>query len=207
MKDTLNNLVLKGSQPLKVPWWLEEAYNSVEENVRCRINYYRFLHHVMLRFKPKVAIELGVEFGMASAYMALAAETYGGLVIGIDHNFHEIPGKIISKHCKNYTFIQSDTLKAEDMVLSLFPKDDKHPIGLLFQDSSHHYDASVKEWEIYSKYLCEDALWICDDITPAFKTPEESRGMVDYFEERPGKKVLYPGILHHGNTIGVIWKE
>ena len=77
-------------------------------------------------------------------------------------------------------------------------------IGVVFQDSSHHYAPSCSEWMLYSRFLAENAIWVCDDITPAFQTPDEPKGMVDYFQERPGQKKLYPDVLHKGNTVGVI---
>lgn len=68
-------------------------------------------------------------------------------------------------------------------------------LGVVFQDSSHHYEASRKEWNLYSQLLDENAIWIADDITKDFwdkNIDPPGKGMVQYFEELPGEKRLYP---------------
>lgn len=55
--------------------------------------------------------------------------------------------------------------------------------------------------------LGSPAIWICDDITPAFHDPlidPPGKGMVQYFEALPGDKRLYENVLHFGNTQGII---
>ena len=80
-------------------------------------------------------------------------------------------------------------------------------IGIVFQDSSHHYNISKLEWELYQPLLDENAIWICDDIISAFhdtRVDPPGKGMVEYFNELPGEKKLYPNTLHAGNAVGVI---
>lgn len=159
------------------------------------------MYHLLLWHQPRIALEIGVEAGTASAYMAMAAQTYDGMVIGIDLNdFSHKPGN-------NYYFIKGDST-----TITVFNKvfhfvQEIGPVGVVYQDSSHHYLESIKEWELYSQLLGKDAIWICDDITPAFHDPKidpPGKGMVQYFEQLPGDKRLFPMVLHRGNTQGII---
>jgi predicted O-methyltransferase YrrM len=170
-----------------------------------RMNYYKFLNHLVREQQPAVAVELGVEFGLASAHMASAAYEYGGKVIGVDRNRHEVPERIIPETWPNtYTFIHGDTILAADLVEAVVAH--SGPIGVLFQDSSHHYAPSCQEWDRYRPLMAKGGIWICDDITPAFyEEGVDEKSMVAYFKERPGRyKMLFPNVLHYGNTVGVI---
>lgn len=198
----IDDLVERSRWPLNDTWLegLQEQYGE-------RHNYYRFLYHLLLARRPKVALEIGTYFGIGSAYMAAAAASYGGVVIGLDLNGHELTNKLIQERYGNYHFIQGDSTKIEtygqvwDLVSLL------GPIGVVYQDSSHHYRASCHEWELYTRFLDQGAVWVCDDITPAFHDPNidpPGLGMVQYFEGLPGQKKLYKDVLHFGNTQGVI---
>ena len=182
---------------------IEQYYGSISPN----LNYYRFLYGLVTLCKPKLALEIGVELGLASAHMASAAAGYGGHVVGVDHNFHHVPGRMIGETYGNYDFVVGDSLAVETVsrVKDLVAR--YGPIGVVYQDSSHHYAASIGEWETYSTLLGEGAIWVCDDITPSFHDPKidpPGKGMVQYFDGLPGEKMLIPDILHTGNTIGVV---
>lgn len=121
--------------------------------------------------------------------MTMAAEQHDGFVIGIDIN------KVIRKPSSNYYFIEGDStnISTWNKVLSFCEENGK--IGVVFQDSSHHYNASRKEWEMYSQLLDKNAIWVADDISPSFHDPlvdPPGKSMVQYFEELPGEKRLYP---------------
>lgn len=166
-----------------------------------RRNYYRFLYHLISWRRPAVALEIGVESGLASAYMTRAAAEYGGHVIGIDLNG---PGRSL----ENYHFIQGNSTSMEVFSQVRDLVNEFGPIGVVFQDSSHHYQASKEEWRLYSQFLDSQAIWICDDITPSFHDPRidpPGCDMPKYFSELPGDKRLYTDVLHFGNTQGIIW--
>lgn len=170
-------------------------------------NYYKFLYGLVLMREPKIALELGVEWGLASAHMAAAAWHYGGHVVGVDRTIHQISGREIYVTYGNYTFMIGET--TEQQVLEDIAEfvEVVGPIGVVYQDSSHHYAESIAEWEAYAPMLDKGAIWVCDDITPSFHDPKvdpPGKGMVQYFDQLPGTKKLYPDILHKGNTIGVI---
>lgn len=152
-----------------------------------------------------MALEIGTESGMASAYMCCATrENNIGQVIGID--FENVPIEVMEIY-NNFHFIHADSTSIRTFVKVSAMVQDYGKIGIVYQDSSHHYLASKKEWEFYSGLLAPDAIWICDDVTPAFFDPlvdPPNCGMVQYFDELPGDKRLYPDVLHRGNTQGVV---
>ena len=169
------------------------------------IKYYRFLYHLVRWRRPKLAVEIGIEIARGSYYMTLAAKEYGGQVIGIDIQ-NTIDG-LYPPLKKYYHFLGMDsTTPATERALNKLIK--KYgPIGVVFQDSSHHYYASQKEWNTIYPLLDENAIWVCDDITPAFHDPlvdPPNTSMVTYFKERPGDKRLYPDVLHWGSVIGIV---
>jgi predicted O-methyltransferase YrrM len=167
-----------------------------------RFNYYTFLNRVVQERKPRIALEIGVEYGIGSAHMCAAAESYDGLVIGIDLKWHVVPSHQLQKRY-NYIFLEDDSLDAFHSVEKCV--DHYGKIGVVFQDSSHHYAISVEEWKLYSQLLDENAIWICDDIaSDFFEAGVDEKSMVGYWDELPGAKKLYPDILHYGNTVGIM---
>lgn len=157
-------------------------------------------------FKPKVCLEIGVEAGITSAYMCEAAKSYGGLVIGIDHR-HDTSrlATVILPTEYYYIYILDDSRDAIRKVKAIIDTLGPKPIGMVYQDSSHHYQASIDEWNLYSPLV--SGLWICDDITSAFHDPKvdpPGMGMVQYWEGLPGEKRLFENVLHYGNTQGIV---
>ena len=167
-----------------------------------RRNYYRFLYHLARWRMPYTVLEIGVESGFASAYLSVATVGYGGHVIGIDHeDKRSVPIQ------GNYHFIPADSTDMRTWIKVGAMVQDYGKIGIVYQDSSHHYEASLKEWNLYSGLMDYNAIWICDDITPAFFDPKidpPGMGMVQYFEQLPGEKRLYKDMLHFGNTQGIV---
>jgi cephalosporin hydroxylase len=202
-KNDIDRLVAMSYAPIN-DWWLDqEIWPRVSTFASARIRYYRFLYHLVRVLKPEVCIELGVEYGGASAHMARAAQVYGGIVIGVDHNKHELPDRVIPRMCENYVYEVNDTLSAWGL-LNTWDGVRGH-VGLVFQDSSHHYAPSVEEFELYSQFLAPGAVWVCDDITKDFfEEGVDEFDMVKYFDDLPGEHIKIPDVLHIGNTIGVI---
>lgn len=202
--DDIDALVIKAQTPLNNPW-LDFLTEQVYESVSVRLIYYRFLYHLLMLRKPLVTLELGVEFGIASAYMVEAAKTYGGVVVGIDINWNNIPGEYVATRCGNYEYITGDTLTSFPLVQMNYAE----KIGVVFQDSSHHYNASIAEWESYSTILDTNAVWVCDDIAASFHDPlvdPPGKSMLEYFHSRPGEKELYRNLYGKGvdNAIGIV---
>lgn len=193
----------------KIEQWIEEAKT---EDVRPELlarqihssghpdPYYNFLKRLAIEADdPGVFLEIGVYYGCVAAHLA----TIGTLLTHVGLDINPIP---FSDH--RSIMIRGDSvgvcengLPTHEVVKRIAEK--CGGVQFVFQDSSHHYDESVKEWELYSPLVRKGGLWISDDITPAFKLPEEPKGMVEYWNELPGDKRLYSD-LHIGSTIGVI---
>jgi cephalosporin hydroxylase len=165
-----------------------------------RHEYYRFFHHMVAEMKPKVALEIGIDHGHTLAHMAAAnADT---MVIGIDKRdncANKMPKYPNAQIYYDNSLGKGTETFIEDMVYKY------GKIGIVFQDSSHHYNDSHAEFEIYSKYLDKNAIWCVDDVLDVFHDPNvdpPGKSMVEYFDELPGRKKTYEG-LHHGSVIGV----
>lgn len=203
----IDNLVARSANPYSVAdIWLDKYVAQYMDHVIQRLNYYRFLYLLVEQVHPDMAVEIGVEFGCASAHMAAAAYQYRGHVVGIDPNHHHGPAIQITSHVGDvYHFIQGRSV--DEPVLERMADEVQRygRIGVLFQDSSHHYAESVQEWTAYKDLLAPGAIWVCDDITPAFFEPGvDEKSMEEYWWELPGQKRQYPDALHKGNTIGVM---
>ena len=205
--EDIKRLVAKGGRGAN-PWsqpMLGRLIDKFYPHINTCLNYYKFLYYMVAEMKPAVAVEIGVEFGVASAHMCAAAHAYGGKVIGIDKNSLKVCEKEIHQAWPGiYTFIHGDSTQVSDLVEAMVDKHGK--IGVLFQDSSHHYAPSCLEWDLYSPLMAEGGVWVCDDVTPAFfEYGVDEKSMVEYFDERPARhKMKYPNVLHYGNTVGVI---
>lgn len=198
----IESLIQFSQQPL-TNIWLENLQVQFNQNE----NYYRFLYHLTLTRQPKVVLEIGTYEGVGTAHLCAAAFTYGGQVIGIDLNVHGTIRDDIPIRYNNLHFIQGDSTKAETYGQVYQLVEDYGHIGIVYQDSSHHYEASCQEWAMYTRLLDNDAIWVCDDITPSFfdsLIDPPGMGMVQYFRGLPGQKRLYKDVLHYGNTQGVV---
>lgn len=158
--------------------------------------YHKFLYFLAKNLKPKICLEIGTWHGVGAYHMSCAAPT---IAIDIHKPFY----------ADKFHYVQgnSTTQTVKEAVKKYVQKHGK--IGLVFQDSSHHYLSSKKEWEIYSEMCDTDAVWVCDDIEDAFydeKVDPPGKGMVQYFEELPGEKKLYCGMHGKTNKTGVVIK-
>jgi len=191
--EGIDNFIVLSENPCnKYLEYLQEWFGTKEL-------YYRFLYYLILYTRPKVCLEIGIENGVASAHMCAAAKHYEGRIIGVD--IRKPPFDLTSPY-GNYNFIHLDSANAGSWVKAI--TDNYGKIGVVFQDSSHHYKRSCVEWNIYSEFLDKNAVWVCDDITEDFyRSGLDEKSMVGYFEERPGKKRVYDN-LHKGSKVGVI---
>lgn len=172
------------------------AARSIASNSRVD-PYYSFLRRLVIDTKPKgVFLEIGCYQGVVAAYIADARGWHDHQYIGIDIN----PVPFSDQNC---VFIQENASRWDVACKVSEMANMCGEVFAIFQDSSHHYADSVREWELYSPMIRKGGLWICDDITPAFRTPEEPKGMVEYFDELPGEKRLYDD-LHIGSRIGIV---
>jgi len=198
----IDHLVNLSQNPL-TDSWLEQLQTEYDQHE----NYYRFLYHLTLARQPKIVLEIGTFQGVATAHLCAATSTYGGQVIGLDLNQHHTTKELIPQYYDNLHFIEGDSTKAEVYGKVYELVEEYGRIGLVYQDSSHHYEASCQEWAMYTRLLDNEAIWVCDDITPAFWDPlidPPGKGMVQYFDTLSGNKRLYKDVLHYGNVMGIL---
>ncbi len=156
-----------------------------------RHKYYRFFYHMVKQTKPLLAVELGIDHGHTIVHMAAANSDTR--VIGIDKNMQCGDGNVYRRflNCEVYYLNSLDT----DDLMSHFVGE-YGLIGVVFQDTSHKPDESLAEFEIYNKYLDDNAIWVVDDVI------DTNEGMGKYFAGLPGRKHLYNN-LHHETVMGV----
>ena len=188
----IKKLIRKSQKPLKskkleaLALSTGDKYNHV---------YYRFLYHLSNFLSPSVCLELGAWLGVGAKHLAKGCPT--ATVIAVD--IHEIRFKNKNIHFVDGNSTWPTTLEK----IKGYGK-----IDILYQDSSHHYEASVREWEMYSPLMSDGGVWVCDDIGPTFydrAMDPENCSMVEYFEQIPMKeKKLYKDVLHKGCSQGII---
>ncbi len=155
--------------------------------------YYRFLQVLAQNIHPDLSVELGVSGGGGSLHLALGWSA--GWVLGIDKvNDHPANIDYILNRCANFHFrIGDSTEEALETV---------QPVDILFIDTTHTYDQTMKEYNAWKPMLSDRAFILLDDL---FR-PE---GMEQAWEEMPEPK-LRLDMLHdgaeNGGGFGVVWK-
>lgn len=152
--------------------------------------YYNFMALLAQCYDIGAFLEIGCYLGGASAHISSITDKKS---IAIDKKPIWLPYDSF----KFYHGLSSDYDAVE-----FVKKESGGKLFAVFQDSSHFYEDSKTEWGLYSPFVVPGGLWICDDITPAFKD-DKGKTMVEYFEELPGDKRLYEN-LHIGSTIGIV---
>ncbi len=160
--------------------------------------YYNLLRRLCMAVKePGVFLEIGCYHGTVAAHVADAFGYHNHEYLGVDVN--EVPF-IPHPACR---FIQGDSTDAQVCSQVKAFAETHGGIFCVFQDSSHHYEASVAEWALYSPLVRPGGLWLADDITPAFQRPGlDAKSMVGYWDDLPADKKTYDH-LHIGSRIGV----
>lgn len=159
--------------------------------------YFTFFRNLAKFVKPRgVFLEIGSYHGVVAAHFCEDAALHNHVMAGIDLN--DVP----------FSHPRFRFFKGDSKALGTFADvkefaDANGGIYAVFQDSSHHYEASVLEWRLYSPLVRPGGIWVADDLTPAFQLPTEPKGQVEYFDELPGDKRLYQK-LHFGSTMGIV---
>ncbi len=152
--------------------------------------YYRFLKLLAAEFKPQLSVELGVSGGGGSLHLALG-NPYG-TVIGIDYQADHVERiKYIEDNYPNFEFMLHDSTTAAPKVFEKYGK-----IDILFIDTDHTYDTTVREYKAWKPYLSDTAIILLDDL--------DRDGMTKAFNEIEGYKVVYP-FLNYGHGFGVVY--
>ena len=125
------------------------------------VPYNRFLHALVKRYQPEVALECGSYLGTASAHMATANRNTDVFSIDIDPR-PELAALQLRYHNLRYVKGDSTSSGLFEFMAKLIGK---RTVGLLFLDSAHDGATPQKEYELYSQ-LCDPAgfIVVCDDI-------------------------------------------
>ena len=188
--ETIDRLVKESKIPISGPLSGFQAIHLGDSYE----NYMTFLYLLVREMKAKTCLEIGIYRGAATCHMLFG----GAEVIGIDI-------LKIRLNYKGFYFLNMDSGHPEALEEVKKIIGDKK-IDIVFQDGSHWYRSSRRDWELYSPLLAEGGVWICDDVTENFydkKKDPIGKGMIEYFEELPGDKKLYDD-LHQGTTQGII---
>jgi predicted O-methyltransferase YrrM len=160
--------------------------------------YYTFLRGLAQQHfdEPGVFLEIGCYQGCLAAHICEDAPFHNHKMAGIDIN------PVPFEH-PAFTLFQGDSTSTEIYQQVKAFAEANGGIFAIFHDSSHHYYPSVDEFNLYRPLLRPGGIWISDDITPAFKTPDDPKSMAEWWDDLPGDKRHYDD-LHIGSRIGVI---
>ena len=151
------------------------------------------LYLLCLLKKPKIMVELGCRTGNTAIPLLYAAKQFGGHVYSIDIEKWpelEVFSKDYEQLVTNWTFIESDDLKLEW----------NKSIDLLYIDTSHKYDHTLKELQKYEPLIAHGGVIIFHDIS----VNEVSQAISDYFVNRKDIQIVR---YFNNNGLGIIFKN
>lgn len=144
--------------------------------------YYRFLHNLAIDKKPRISVVLGVCGGGCCHNLCIGSGT--GKVYGIDvANEYKTNIEFLNQH-PNFEFVLSDSIQMAQTFK-------KKSVDILFIDTIHTYDQTIKEFNAWRPHLAKDAVVLLDDL---FR-----EGMLDAWNELPGEKIRFDS-LHVGGS-------
>lgn len=162
--------------------------------------YYRFLFRLAEWKKPKLSVVLGVCGGGCALHLSKANE---GKVIGVDYQYdHPEHIKHIETNFQNFEFMLEDSVKSAEKIYK------KHGlIDILFIDTDHRYDRTLKEFNAYKPYMAPGGLMLFDDLFRHH--PHDEKGVGDAWDEIEAEKCrideLHDGDYPHGGGFGIAW--
>jgi predicted O-methyltransferase YrrM len=171
---------------------MRESY----ENVGHDQPYYSVFYILASQLKPSFVVELGSWRGFASAAFALGNPKARVVTIDIhrEDKFAQQRCLQIERDIPNFTYINAWTWDAVTDVEAL-----GLPIDILYIDAWHEYQYAIKEWNLYSPLLANNALVICDDIFDSVGTTEL---MEKFWGGLPGKGKFLNSAIHPGIPMG-----
>lgn len=156
--------------------------------------YYRFLGTLAKQLKPKLSVVLGVCGGGDCLHLSLGNPE--GKVIGVDIAYdHPQQLSYIENTCRNFIFYEGDSVQSAKDIYNKFGS-----VDLLFVDTVHTFEATVREVEAWSPYLssshiiCFDDLFR-DEMAGYWETLEEPKLRLDQLHDGAEK----------GGGFGVKW--
>ncbi len=156
--------------------------------------YYRFLKLLAENIGAQVSVELGVDGGGGSLHLAMGSIQAVGVDIAWNN---EVNITWIIKHNPNFTFIQGDSVQLARIIYEKYGE-----IDILFIDTTHTHEQTMKEYNTYLPYLSAKGIVCLDDLYRP--------GMDKVWNDMPKNKVrfdfLHPSGSPTDGGFGVIWK-
>jgi len=127
-----------------------------------------------LRTNPKLIVELGVETGQSTFALERVARLCNSKLVSVDL-------EDCSNACQweDWIFIKKDDLEFSKMFISWCKKNDIIPeIDILFIDTDHHYEQTIKEIRQWFPYLSKKAKGFFHDsnVKPVYRRKDGSIG-------------------------------
>ena len=184
--------------------WLVNRYrehNVISGMHKCR--YYRLFHKLSELYKPRFIVELGSYWATAAAHFAAGCPTADVVTIDVHKEVHPNDDVAWRKaqeaagYYNNLHFIHGWTWDAH-VIFEVCAR--PYPIDILYIDAGHKYDQVVREWDLYSWLLADEALVIADDV---FDAAGATIDMMKFWDELDYEKFLDPHI-HSGIPMGFL---
>lgn len=159
--------------------------------------YYAFFRRICEEIKPGLSVVLGVCGGGDCYHMCLGNPH--GVVVGCDVVYdHPEQLSYIQANCRHFVFWQGGSVESAEKIFHEFG-----PIDLLFIDTIHTKEHTLKELHTYWPYLSKDAIVCFDDL--------HRPGMEEAWDVVPTPKMrmdfLHDGSAGIGGGFGVMVKS
>uniref|UniRef100_A0A6M3XY91 Putative methyltransferase n=1 Tax=viral metagenome TaxID=1070528 RepID=A0A6M3XY91_9ZZZZ len=148
----------------------------------------RTLYDSILKHNYKTVLELGVRSGVSTRVLLLAVKKVGGHVWSVDVARCELAQRIVCEWglASYWTFIQMD-----DRDFAGFWN---RKVDMLFIDTSHQYEHTLFELELYSKFVGENGvIYLHDTIS---HKEGVMQAILDFIKKHPEWEFKEEGIIH-----------
>jgi predicted O-methyltransferase YrrM len=156
--------------------------------------YYTFLHALVAETKPKLVVELGVDSGTASCFLATAHPQTRVISVDTDQGSIDNLRQLAEAYrLSNLTIVHGGSTDPATAALIR----DAGPIGVLFIDTLHTFEQASAEYALYKRMMAIHGVALHDDL--GWGEP-----MARYWRSIPAPKVDLP-MLHHSG-FGASWR-
>lgn len=123
--------------------------------------YYRFLRVLAANVKPSLSVELGVCGGGGSLHLALGWSR--GTVVGVENgdgsSWERENWARVARICPNWVLWKGDSVDSAPEIAKEYGQ-----VDVLFIDTVHTFERTVKEWEAWEPFMAERAVICLDDL-------------------------------------------
>jgi predicted O-methyltransferase YrrM len=176
------------SKPSSIPSWCWARPYAEEP-------YYMFMHQLVQIMQAKVVVELGIDTGTSSVFLATASPSTRVISIEIDPDSVQNIRTIAQNYgLTNLTVIQGSTIDSE--IVSQIKT--YSPIDILFIDTLHTLAQASLEYQLYAPLMASNGIVAHDDI-------DFNSEMRQYWNSLPAPKMEVPEL--HWTNFGLTGGE